>query len=87
MTDEDEDGRTDGRTDRMAYSRQLDDNDERDDEDDDNDVRNLDPTRHTNSDALKAHIITFEVTILRLNCNWHKKKLKTKTNILSPLKL
>ena len=24
--------------------------------------RNLDPTRHTNSDALKAHIITFEVT-------------------------
>ena len=40
-----------------------DDNDESDDEDDDNDVRNLDPTRHTNSDALKAHIITFEVII------------------------
>ena len=48
--------------------------------------RNLDPTRHTNSDALKAHIITFEVTstsliahffrslahktILDLDCCW-----------------
>ena len=25
--------------------------------------RNLDPTRHTNSDALKAHIITFEALL------------------------
>ena len=47
----------------------TDDDDGDNDESYDSDLRNLDPTRHTNSDALKAHIITFEVTILRLNCD------------------
>ena len=48
----------------IFYNRYNDD-DYSDDSGDDGGLvvrRNLDPTRHTNSDALKAHIITFEVT-------------------------